>query len=556
MKNRFFRIMIVFVAVMLSFATVSVTMAYAGMSDVTVASDSTFAGEIGKANWYYTDGIYGESDSIVFGSESNEDSRILSRIKVDDVGQYGREKAMEATIVLKISSLGTGERFMIGFGMRSAAAKLGCASSTTVYFTNSDSGLQCGVFKTDESEKEIVISEAKAFSGNAAGSDIALNVVIKSDGGINVTANNTVICDEASAGAYFVGYFGMGQSAQSLVKITSCSVTSGAYDTPVTPEVSEADFTNDEFNANEWYTVMSPSCYAPSTMNVSGGRLNFVNTGQSSICTMYMYSNFEFTFDMPYLLKSTEYNSAGDIIKPHSSWWGISFGCPSYEGWAGNMLTSAHAIGFQPSTGHDATATGATTHVAYQINGKTTVAGNELVGNYNLWDPANEGKTYTFKLSVVDGTVGLFIKTTTETDWFEILSADIGYTPLGYVGILGMGHTAEEGNSMIASGDQKNITVANFSLDNLRVVNKDQDAQIEEVPFKSNRIEIPSDFSYTNTWKDSDLLAEKLESGEIPESESVRWPWIAVIGAAGICAISVIAAVVIVLGKKGEKKKS
>ena len=555
MKKKFYKALIICLVAALSFTVLAANglFAHAGMSDVTIAADSTFEGEIGKAYWYYTDGVTGESNAIVFGAGSNEDSRILSRAKADDVGDYGRAVAIEADIGLSISSLAEGERFMIGFGMRSAAAKLASASSTTVYFTNVGGTLHCGVFKTDAEGKEITVCDAAAFTGNTLGARITLQTDISSDGGIKVDVNGTVICDKSDAGVYFVGYFGFGQTAESSAKITNCSVVSGAYDRPETPAASVADFADDEFNINEWYTMMSPGYYSPSTMNVSNGMLNFVNTGQSSICTMHQYSNFEFTFDMPYLQVTTEYSDSGEIIKPHSYWWGISFGCPSYEGWANNMVTNAHCIGFQPSTGYDATATDIKTHVAYENHG-TSLGWKEITGKYNFWDPANEGNQYNFKLSVIDGVVKLDMKCADETEWYNVFDVEVGDTPLGYVGILAMGHTAAEGVNMVESGTQYNITVANFSLDNLRVENKDQNAQIIEVPYKGNRLDIPADYAYSNTWSDSDLLVGKLESGEITAPERTLWPWMIAIGAGGVCVMAAITVTTFVLIRKREKK--
>lgn len=527
--------------------------AYAGMSDVTVADDNTFQGEIKKSFWYYTDGVKGESNSIVFDGDSDDSSRILSRTKSEDVGKYGKEIAVEAEITLNISQLAENETFMVGFGNRSAAARLGGANSTTVYFVNSGGALRCGVFKTDGDELRTDIAPSKDFSGNAFGKNIALQVQIASAGGVQVKANGTLICNDQNAGAYFVGYFGFGQSAGSQTKISHCSVKSSSYDTPETPVASTADFSKDEFNINEWHTVMSPGYFAPSTMNVSGGMLNFVNTGQSSICSKHVYSNFEFTFDMPYLLAETEYGEEGNIIKPHSYWWGISFGCPSYEGWAGNMVTNAHAIGFQPNTGYDATAENILTNVSYEQYG-SYVDSTQISGKYNLWDPANEGKVFNFKLSVIDGKMILSVKYSTEETWSKIIEKEIGYTPLGYVGILAIGHSAAEGVNLAASGMEKNITVANFSLDNLRIENKDQDARIIEVPFKSNRLNIPEDFAYEDSWNDGDMLSEKLNDGEIAAPKGKEWIWVVVIGAAGVAVLGVAAALIVISAKRREKK--
>ena len=552
MKKKFFIILILCVVTALTVPSYARNTAYAGMSDVTVASDASFQGDIGKSFWYYTDGVKGESDSIVFEADSNSSSRILSRTKTENVGKYGRKIAVEADITLNISRLAENETFMIGFGNRSAAARLGGADSTTVYFVNSKNALLCGVFKTDSEKKRIDIAQGRVFPENMFGKNVSLQIQIGSEGSIAVKANGASICSDSSADAYFVGYFGFGQSSSSQTKISHCSVKSGAYDTPETPIASTADFTKDEFNINEWHTVMSPGYFAPSTMNVSGGALNFVNTGQSSICSKHVYSNFEFTFDMPYLQAKTEYGENGNIIKPHSYWWGISFGCPSYEGWAGNMVTNAHSIGFQPSTGYDATAEDILTNVSYEQYG-SFVTSNQLSGKYNLWDPANEGKIFNFKLSVIDGKMFLSVKYSAEEEWSKIIEAEIGYTPLGYVGILAIGHSAAEGVNMAASGMEKSITVANFSLDNLRVENKDQDARIIEVPFKSNRLNIPEDFVYADSWEDGDLLTEKLNGGEIAAPKRNEWVWIVVIGVSGAAVLGVAAAVIILRIKKGEK---
>lgn len=504
------------VILVLSVCMASFTAVSAGMSNVEVVTDDSFEGEIMQNRWYFTGGVEYGNNSVVFGENSSADSRIIARRRIDDVGYYGREVAVSAEAVFSIEEFGPDAAFMVGFGLRTAAAYLASVSTTTVYFQNGASGIECGVYKTDENEIRQDICAAQPFDSNALGGEISLSVEIGSNGDISVGVNGTQICDAAAA-APFEGYFGFGQSGATRTEITSVNVISGAYDRPETPAVCEENFDDGEFNALEWYAFMNPGYFSPTNQYVGEGRLNFVNTAQASMCTMFQYSNFLLDFDIPYIQRESEFVD-GIPVSSYSGWIGVSMGAPDYMGGATTMLVNATMIRFQP-TSSDNTVLPEDTILYLTEYGTTLQTVSLKEKGYHLWDPANDGKIISCRLSVEDGLIELWLKYDTEEEYTKVLSYDLGYTPLGYVGFLAMGHFQSEGEGLAQSGQYSSISAGNFALDNLRIENKDKDANTVEVGYVSNKEEMPADYVYNDTWEEGDLLENQLVNGTYPSSD-------------------------------------
>ena len=526
----------------------------AGMSNVEIVTDASFDGEIMSNRWYYSGGVEYGDHSAVFGDGSSESSRLIARRRIDDVGKYGREIAVSAQASLCIRSLGEDAMFMVGFGLRTAAAYLASASTTTVFFQSGAEGLTCGAFVTDAEEVQRKVCEPVNFAGNTLGEQIALHVEIGSEGGVAVSVNDTLICEAPDAAAPFEGYFGFGQSGRTQTEITSVYVESGAYDQPETPAVCEENFDDGEFNALEWYAFMNPGYFTPSNQYVGEGRLNFENTAQASMCTMFQYSNFTLDFDIPYIRRETQFVD-GIPVSSYSGWIGVSFGAPDFMGGATTMLVNAAMLRFQPNSSDNSVPP---TQTVLYLTEYGTELKSVLLNDYgfHLWDPANDGKNIRCRLTVSDGLVEMRLKFEEQEDYTLVLSYDLGYTPLGYVGFLAMGHFQSEGADLAASGQYSAISAGNFALDNLRIENTDRDPNLVEVGFVSNMEKIPEDYVYTDGWSEGDLLANQLTEGTYPAGKT-NAGLIAGLsaGAAALLACGACIFAVVVKRRKGHDKE-
>ena len=89
-------------------------------------------------------------------------------------------------------------------------------------------------------------------------------------------------------------------------------------------------------------------------------------------------------------------------------------------------------------------------------------------------------KDFTIRVSMIDGVVTASMKWIEEKEFTEILKYRVSdKTPMGYVHIWGVGEKA-----------------TNFSVDNVKLVNKDKDPNLTTVEFKSAIHNVPEDFKY------------------------------------------------------------
>ena len=116
------------------------------------------------------------------------------------------------------------------------------------------------------------------------------------------------------------------------------------------------------------------------------------------------------------------------------------------------------------------------------------------------------------KLRVEDGTLQIWLKWTSDEEYYSVFEYELGYTPLGLIQIWGMGHTEGTGLQMVEQGQNPlEIMAGNFKIDNIKISNLDVRKMVVTVDFKTNRREIPQDYVYTDTWSDEDLLGNVLK---------------------------------------------
>ena len=477
--------------------SLSVLPASAGSTTIRINKDSYQDG-LDSTVWHDADGdIEIEQGNIVFPDNSTESTKLITKTDVVKIEQL--DTMVSASFDLKFSSLPEGETFAFGMGLSSLEAVTGEEGNIEIDFTN-QGGLKAGVsvFETaDEATKP-----AQDQSVGSIGSTLKVEAVLSSQGKLTVKINGTVLCDtEVSvAGEGSVGFL---QSGSCGAAVSNLEIDLYQYDRPQNCDIYE-DFEDGDFNSSLLGSKMTRSsscdnCYLAVEEYNGNQVLMFKNVGKGYIATKYQYSNFEMTFDMPYLQRVEEKDEEGNVVTAMLTFFGVSFG--GDVGGSDDNVDFTGASDLLLFSGYD----------SQGWNNKRQ--GVKLTKH--LYREADCTKTPTFRISVVDGTVTAQIKYSDEADsaYETMISYTMDSTPTGYIAIWAP--------SEIASS---------FAIDNISIKNLDRDPNLTEVGKTSSKWTIPADYEYTPT--------EKVYRYTEEEKDESRW-YLPILFVAGACVIAI-----------------
>ena len=480
----------------------------AGSSSVQVATSSSFQGSINQGNWFVRGVEYG-NNSMVFGEQSTGDTRVVSKVRFENLKEFGFTECYTFEFVLRFTSVSDGAAFLITFGMDRPTSEIGAAPATSIAITREGDALFCGLLA--HGSLDTVLAEPVAFSDNALGKDLTLTGTVGTDGTIRLAANGTQIAD-GTAGFATAGYFGFGQTGNTVTEITRAEMTASEY---ARPENTEAfvDFSGNEYNANEWYAQGMSGYFKPSSLAVQDEKLVFENVAEASFSTLHSYSNFELTFDVPDLQRTALFQEqTGELVKPVSSWIGVSMGAQAKDGGSADGIAGATVFYLDRDLSDDRKSAVKTRGVLMSYNTVLTIV--ELPAEHHFWDEdlAEQNGCMQLKFRMEDGVLTVWGKWESEEEYYQILQYDLSYTPLGLVQIWGMGHNETGGASILeGGGNPLDIMTGNFSIDNVKLTNLDAQKNVITVDFKTNIREKPADYNYVDRWSDEDLLSNILK---------------------------------------------
>ena len=210
----------------------------------------------------------------------------------------------------------------------------------------------------------------------------------------------------------------------------------------------------------------------------------------SFISTVYRYSNFEFSFDITDAQREDVYDDNGNLVKPKvdkDAWIGVSFGCEENKGVFDNHARGSTLLTLNPTSGEIS--------LYEQLSRKKLIASPEVyrTDDMKILLPGNQGKIYNFKVSLINGRLTVKYKLSTDENYPETYLADmdLGYTPYGSVALMA-------------------YSFAGYTIDNVKIVNKDFAPVNVEIKYEENGMASMEDFKYTDNWKDEDLIANKI----------------------------------------------
>lgn len=487
--------------------------AKAGMSTQHVINEEMYKEELSNQKWYYTRDILHQDGKIVFDKQSTtEESKIVSIILANDLREMNIETCINGTVTVKVNESLDGE-FFIGFGLTRPYSAVNSASAICLY----DNGGKIGVrVKNFTGENAGVVYEGQTTY--AYGEELVINFDVFSVGSMYLSINDTTLLNHDNEKSVFSnGYFGFGQSAASSVEIYNAEVFAASYDTPTNSNFTETF--DDGFNANLLYSEGGSNGYfTPENVVCEDGVLKFNNvTNTGYISTKQEYSNFSMSFDIPHIQRQAVLDADGNVTTPATNWMGFSIGCSTVKT-NSSVAVAQSLFFFMMPTYVNGKSVGMTCTL---LNNYKQLKSVSVSGEHNFFATENgldgEGKerTVNFKLEMIDGVLTVFSKYENDpvNRFYKMFEYDLGYTPLGYVQIWGYGDDFSYVQNNIAAGRES--FCANYWIDNLKLENRDENALLVEVDFKSSKFPTQDDFVYVDRW---DNRAETLYAADAPET--------------------------------------
>lgn len=481
----------------------------AGSSDV-VVDKSTFAEALDDAKWNNANGdVTAEGGKLIFPADSTEDTKLIVKSPAKASGFNNELFSADAT--MKLKKLPSGETFVFGAAFANIESYMGDPGNVEVRFENNN-GIKASVVAIDQDGEKTVLS--KPQSCGSLGGTIKVSIRATVDKKLTVKVNGKTLFNGASP-VELEGRIGFIQTGNCEVEVSDVDIVSHQYDTPENTNVEE-DFEDGGINVKALSSKLLSGCgYFPAGVHIedyNGNKvLMFKNAAAGYFGTIYQYSNFELTFDVPYMLHSNVLREDGTVLQPVNANFVVAIGDESSEYTGFGYSTAAASIVFS------------STNVYNMKDDKmmTTFKENEYC------DLSGE-EGYSVKIVVKDTQITAYIKKLDGTKYTEVLSYKSGnQTPLGYVHIWSAGQS-------------------NFAIDNFKITNLDEGAKVVEVGDEKGIVEGTEDWEY----QPMEVVYMEQETG------NANLPWIiAMVGAAALGAIFVAVCFIITKVKNRPKKE-
>lgn len=439
---------------------------YAGRSKVAVGN-SSFAEKINNTIWNNPEGdVLSENNKLVFPAESTEDTRLISK---SALRQNELTPVMfHAEYAIKAAQLPEGQEFVLACGLSSIESRLGEEGNVELALANN--GGITAALRAYEAEGEATILAEPQKTGVSQGSSFKVELTLTSGQEYTVKVNGKEIYN-GTLPVNGEGRIGFLQTGGCRVEISDMNIDIYSYDTPENPNIEE-HFDGGTFDTSKLTSYMVWSygyfpCYVKVEPYNDDDVLMFRNSGIAYLGTKYKYSNFELTFDVPYLQRTDVKQEDGTTELPKSEWFGITYGDEYID-------TLDYAYSFQsPEMVFFTRGSG-----VYSLKIFKKQLADLSKTNHAFFDPG-ENRGFSVRFSLVDAHIEIGIKWMDEGNFTTVASYDLpdGVTPTGYVHIWGS-------------------EPSNFAIDNVVLKNLDENPKLIETEYKSGKVIVPEDYSY------------------------------------------------------------
>ena len=479
----------------------------AGSSDI-VVDNTSFSEGLDTAKWNSVSGdILVENGQIVFPQNSTGNTRLITKLAATKSSRH--EELFSADYQLSLNKLPAGEKFIVAFSLSSIEAYYEESGNVELVFENNN-GVKASLVAYDEDGNAIILAEPQNY-GVSGGSVVRISANAYVDQNLNIKVNGKSVYNEACP-VELEGRIGFLQTGNCEVRISSVNIVSHKYDTPENTNIVE-DFESGSINVNTLTSKMTSSCnYFPSGIQVEeyngSNVLMFRNANMGYFGTKHQYSNFEATFDVPYMLHTSILRENGTILTPNHSAFIFAIGGESDEYSTFGYGTASDALVFNSTK-------------VYSMRGEQPSA---IFSDKNFYDKQSTDG-YSVKIKVVDTMLSVSMKALDETEYQEILSYKMGNaTPIGYIHIWSNGQ-------------------ANFAIDNFKITNLDKDGQEVELDYQDGFVTGYEDWEY-----------KPMEVVYLEQSDK-GFNWTMIIVYAAIVSVVIVVVGIVVSKMKGMSKK-
>ena len=409
---------------------------------------------LATSDWNNPEGdVVVEEEKLIFPEESTDYTRFIAKspAKIEELSST----LVTLSATVEFNKLPQGKSFILAFGMSSIESTVGEAGNIEVAFTN-NGGIKVGITVYNEDGTAQVIAAPKS-SGVSLNKAANIKAEITTDKKIQVTVNNSTVCS-GTLPVSGEGRFGFLQTGGCVAVISNVALVHYEYSRPENTNISE-DFEDGAMDISKLTAKMLwPALGAPMGQYITeynGSQvLMYVNTGCAYIGTMYQYSNFEMTFDVPYVGVMKEYNEDGSLKKVGFDKLLVTLGGEKADWDSSKWELSAETVVLENGT-------------VYSNSNKETCSAT-LTKN-----PFAEGKPFSMQVKMVDSIMTIGMKWLEEDTFQTVLQYRLkGGTPTGHLHIWAP-------------------QAANFAIDNLKITNLDEGAKIIETKYVSGKIEVP-----------------------------------------------------------------
>ena len=505
-----------FTAALLSVICLAVSLvpvtARAGSSKTTV-DNCSFEEKLDNTVWNNPNGdVIIQDGKLVFPAESTADTRLITKTAVSKSDVIS--EMLYSSYSLKAVDIPEGKSFIIAIGLRSIESFSGEKGNIELRFSN-DGGLQVGLYAYETADKAVTLAQPQQV-----GSGITAEWTLTADQHLTVKVNGTVLFDDTLpvTGEGRVGFL---QTGGCHVEVSEVKIETFGYDRPENANVSERFDNGTMDTARLGSAMIKDYGYYPCRISVEDYKDNdvmmFRNSGLGYIGTKYPYSNFELTFDVPYLQREEVYAEDFTLLTPKSSWFGISFGDEYMDAtWYDYDYKSPYMVYFTEYS-----------QVVDLKQDHKILA--ELADSDHAFFAEGEERGFSVRFAVIDARVEIGIKWENEESFTKVCEYGIenGQTPTGYIHIWG-----SEPN--------------NFAIDNIVITNKDVDPQLVEPDYCAGSVEVPQEHAFEK----AEMIYKDTPVAEEPEG---GFNWYVLIPCAGGIAALLVAVSCLIAGKRKRK---
>lgn len=437
-------------AVLLTVSALTPMETKAGESEILLDAESLVT-----SDWHNPEGdVVVEEGKLIFSTDSTDYTRFIAKSPAKLEEKAAALVTLAATF--EFDKLPQDKSFILGFGLSGIESVSGEAGNIEVVFSN-NGGVKLSVIAyNDEGNPETLVSPKNC--GFSLGKKAKVYVKISTDSQMTISVNNQEICS-ISLPVSGEGRVGFLQTGECSVVVSDVELKHYEYSSPENTNISE-DFETGAMDVSKLTARMIYAAVNHPTGQVvqeyNGSQvLMHINTGAAYVGTLYKYSNFEMTFDVPYLNLKREFNDDGSIQKVAFGKLAVALGGERAD-WDGIRYDlAAETVVFEPG-------------VVYSYSNRENCSADMAKNPF-----AGEGKPFSVKVTMIDGILSVGMKWLEEKSFNTVLEYKIkGGTPTGHLHIW-----APQG--------------ANFAIDNLKITNLDKGANLIETEYKSGKLQVP-----------------------------------------------------------------